>query len=183
MLKSCLIFVTGAAAGAGVTWFFMNKKLEEERKTREDRINKAIEQVKNAYSNSEKNQEMKSDVSINRSADIEKNKEGIMYDPYVKPYITIDKTDLMEEDTYIALSYISSDDVVLYDSSLTVVENPEEILGDNYREELLENGELSVRDDTNGIIYDVDVNNIDTLEDIVGKSVDDSIVAMDEGGA
>ena len=89
----------------------------------------------------------------------------------------------MEEDTYIALSYISSDDVVLYDSSLTVVENPEEILGDNYREELLENGELSVRDDTNGIIYDVDVNNVDTLEDIIGKSVDDSIVAMDEGGA
>lgn len=180
MLKSCLIFVTGVAAGTGVTWFFMNKKLEEERKTREDRINKAIEQVKNAYSNSEKNQEMKSDVAINRSAavaDVEKNKE------YVRLYTTIDKTDPMEEDTYIALSYISSDDVVLYDSSLTVVENPEEILGDNYREELLENGELSVRDDTNGIIYDVDVNNVDTLEDIIGKSVDDSIVAMDEGGA
>lgn len=169
MLKSCFIFATGAAAGAGVMWFFMNKKLDEERKTREERINKAIEQVKNAYSNSEKNQELKADVS-----DLVKITE---------PYFTIDKTDPMEEDTYIALSYISSDDVVLYDSSLTVVENPEEILGDGYREELLENGELSVRDDTNGIIYDVDVNNVDTLEDIIGKSVDDSIVAMDEGGA
>lgn len=167
VVKSCLIFVTGAAAGAGVTWFFMNRQLTEERQTREERINKAIEQVKDAYSNSEKNQELKSDVS-----DLVKIAE---------PYATIDKTDPMEEETYVALTYISSDNVVLYDSSLTVMEDPEDALGKDFREELLENGELSVHT-SDGYIYDVDVNNHDSLEDIIGKSVEDDLVAMDEGG-
>lgn len=61
VLKGSLIFLTGAVTGAGVTWYLMKKKVNEANEA----IQKAVDEVKESYSNAQKNEELKKDILKN----------------------------------------------------------------------------------------------------------------------
>ena len=68
-LKNCLIFVSGAAIGAGSVWFIMNRKLNDQTKEMSDKIQEGIDQYIEARTKSEKNSEMKGSIPIVGSID------------------------------------------------------------------------------------------------------------------
>lgn len=178
MVKECLIFVTGAAAGVGATWFFMNKKLEEERNSCEEQIQKAVDQVKRAYSDSEKNQEMKAEVKLESNKPSEEEKEEVK--KITSHYNVFEN---VEEDLPIMyLTYIRKDDVVIYNDSLGVMDDPEECLGDDFRELFDDSLTARVVNEDEGFIFEVDVDEDGTMDEIIGQKVDDDIVAYSEGG-
>ena len=75
-LKGCLIFVTGAAVGAGSVWFVMNKKLKEQQENLSETIRKEIEQYKESLSKSEKNTKMKGSVE-NLYSNVEEDEDVV----------------------------------------------------------------------------------------------------------
>ena len=180
VLKGCLIFLTGAAAGAGAAWFVMNKKLADERKTREEKIQAAIDQVKESYSNSEKNQEIKAETMIVKESDsVATPKETEEYKDIVGSYNLFD--DEYIDIPRVFLTYVAREDAVVYNDSLTLMEDAEEHLGDNFREQFEDDG-ACFKNDEDGVVYDVDVDEENMLDDIIGAAVDDTIVAYSEGG-
>lgn len=178
MLKECLIFVTGAAAGVGATWFVMNKKLTEEMNSREEKIQEAIDQVKKAYSCSEKNQEMKAEVKLESDKPSDEEKEE--FEKTTSHYNVFEN---VEEDLPIMyLTYIRKDDVVLYNDSLIVMEDPEECLGDDFRELFDDSLNARVVNEDEGFIFEVDVDEDSSVDEIVGQRVEDDLSAYSEGG-
>ena len=180
MIKECLIFVTGAAAGAGTVWFIMNKKLKEEMASREEKIQKAIDQVKKAYSNSEKNMELKKNKTLTAKEieeDLKKAKE------IAKPYNIFSDEKEDPEFEHQFLTYVRKDDAVIWNDSLTIVDDPEYFLGEDFREQF-EDGDdsISFQNNDDGVIYEVDLDEDNTIADLVGEAVDSDILAMAEGG-
>lgn len=179
MLRGCLIFATGALAGVGATWFVMNKKLTEEMNSREEKIQEAIDQVKKAYSCSEKNQELKAEVKLesDKPSESEDKKE---IEKIASHYNIFENGE--EDLTTVYLTYIRKDDVVLYNDSLIVMEDPEECLGDDFRE--LFDDSLTARfvNEDEGFIFEVDVDEDSSVDEIVAQRVEDDLSAYTEGG-
>jgi len=176
MLRGCLIFATGALAGVGATWFVMNKKLTEEMNSREEKIQEAIDQVKKAYSCSEKNQELKAEVKLESDKNSEAKKEASEIASRYNIFENIDEL------TPVYLTYIRKDDVVLYNDSLIVMEDPEEYLGDDFRESFDDSLAARFVNEDEGFIFEVDVDEDSSVDEIVAQRVEDDLSAYTEGG-
>ena len=204
-IKYGLIFSIGAAAGAGVSWFVMNKKLKQELAYREEKIQEAVDQVKAAYDTSKKNAEMKKEATFKATTSpaIITKEDLTEYEKLTEPYqidnvfenqkdpieviSTEEAEDLSEEDyTEICLTYFPNEDVVLYDTSTpaTIMEDPEDYLGKDFRQELYDSDEdpVFIKNDLEGAVYIIYQDTENSIDDVMTQIVEEDIVASDEGG-
>lgn len=204
-LKCGFIFTIGAGVGTGITWFFMNKRLQQELSVREEKIREAVEQVKAAYDTSKKNVDMKKEAMFKgtTSPAIITKEDLTNYENLTEPYqinnvfehqkdpieviSTEEAEDLSEEDyTEICLTYFPNEDVVLYDTSTpaTIMEDPEDYLGKDFRQELSDSDEdpVFIKNDLEGAVYIIYQDTENSIDDVMTQIVEEDIVASDEGG-
>lgn len=167
-LKGGLIFAAGASVGAGVTWFFMNKKVKE---ANED-VQKAINEVKAAYSNSEKNQEMKHAFGMNFTGDVE-SEETNAYEEAVEEAeepmdiykISSEDFDANDEDMRVFLTYYKLDDIVVYSDTMIPIDHPEILLGDYFRDSFMDDDVVYIKNENEGALYELLLDDVNSLSD------------------
>lgn len=197
LLKGGLIFVSGAAIGTGITWFIMNRKLTIEMSSREDEIQKAVDQVKEAYHQSEKNQELKTaDASINYKEETPEEVNKVIdgyntlnvfetaknYIPGGIQKITPEDYEANEESSHVSLTYFLKDDTVVYSTNLLPMDDPESYIGDF--KGMFEGDEevIYISNKDEGALYEVFLDAENSLAEEIEKEVDEDIVLSYEGG-
>ena len=179
IVKSSLIFLTGAAIGSGVTWFFMQKKVDAANAATQ----KAVDEVKESYSRSKQNEELKKDISDKESEPIYKTMQeavdavrryNIFDDeraeemiknqepPIYISEISMEDFDSDEEYTHQFLTYYEKDDVVVY-------------LGDDFKEFLEDEEAVYIRNEREGCLYEVVVDRNETLNDVLREADDEYV--------
>lgn len=189
-IKYSFIFCLGGAAGAGVTWYIMKNKQDEA-------IQKAVDEVKDSYSKSKKNVEMKKDISsesestINELAEdaseaieeyvsnvfdqlnFKEKAEDMPEDQFYISKITLDEFDADEENTPSYLTYYEKDDMVVDSSDYSPMYDPEVFLGSDFREMFKDEEAIHIRNQREGYVYEVVIEKEDTLNDVLGEETDE----------
>lgn len=189
-IKYSFIFCLGGAAGAGITWYIMKNKEDEA-------IQKAVDEVKDSYSKSKKNVEMKKDISAeSESTDNElaedaseaieeyisnvfdqlnfkEKAENMPEDQFYISKITLDEFDADEENTPSYLTYYEKDDMVVDSSDYSPMYDPEVFLGSNFREMFKDEEAIHIRNQREGYVYEVVIEKEDTLNDVLGEETDE----------
>lgn len=189
-IKYSFIFCLGGAAGAGVTWYIMKNKQDEA-------IQKAVDEVKNSYSKSKKNVEMKKDISaesestVNELAEdaseaikvytsnifdhinFKEKAENMPEDQFYISKITLDEFDADEENTPSYLTYYEKDDMVVDSSDYSPMYDPEVFLGSDFREMFKDEEAIHIRNQREGYVYEVVIEKEDTLNDVLGEETDE----------
>ena len=189
-IKYSFIFCLGGAAGAGVTWYIMKNKQDEA-------IQKAVDEVKDSYSKSKKNVEMKKDISaesestVNELAEdaseaikvytsnifdhinFKEKAENIPEDQFYISKITLDEFDADEENTPSYLTYYEKDDMVVDSSDYSPMYDPEVFLGSDFREMFKDEEAIHIRNQREGYVYEVVIEKEDTLNDVLGEETDE----------
>ena len=189
-IKYSFIFCLGGAAGAGVTWYIMKNKQDEA-------IQKAVDEVKDSYSKSKKNVEMKKDISaesestINELAEdaseaieeyisnvfdqinFKEKAEDMPEDQFYISKITLDEFDADEENTPSYLTYFEKDDMVVDSSDYSPMYDPEVFLGSDFREMFKDEEAIHIRNQREGYVYEVVIEKEDTLNDVLGEETDE----------
>lgn len=186
-LKSCLIFVTGAAVGAGSVWFVMNKKVKELEKDMSDKIHQGIELYKEAKEKADKNAETKGSVEnlYSQEEDEEvvsesiwdKMGETMTYEDPVHQ-ITLEEYDANEEDAHVSLTYFAQDDMLA--ASDTLIPVPDDMIGKDIKDILDEadGGEaIYISNDEEETVYEIMIDKYDSLSDLIEKQVDEDVEA------
>ena len=192
IVKSSLIFLTGAAIGSGVTWFFMQKKVDAANAATQ----KAVDEVKESYSRSKQNEELKKDISDKESEPIYKTMQeavdavrryNIFDDeraeemiknqepPIYISEISMEDFDSDEEYTHQFLTYYEKDDVVVDSQDYTPMEDPEDYLGDDFKEFLEDEEAVYIRNEREGCLYEVVVDRNETLNDVLREADDEYV--------
>ena len=189
-IKYSFIFCLGGAAGAGVTWYIMKNKQDEA-------IQKAVDEVKDSYSKSKKNVEMKKDISaesestVNELAEdaseaikvytsnifdhinFKEKAENIPEDQFYISKIILDEFDADEENTPSYLTYYEKDDMVVDSSDYSPMYDPEVFLGSDFREMFKDEEAIHIRNQREGYVYEVVIEKEDTLNDVLGEETDE----------
>ena len=193
-IKYSFIFCLGGAAGAGITWYIMKSKQDEA-------IQKAVDEVKDSYSKSKKNVEMKKDILVETEKEIEsavndlaedaseaieeyvsnvfdqlnfkEKAEDMPEDQFYISKITLDEFDADEENTPSYLTYYEKDDMVVDSSDYSPMYDPEVFLGSNFREMFEEEEAIHIRNQREGYVYEVVIEKEDTLNDVLGEETDE----------
>ena len=189
-IKYSFIFCLGGAAGAGVTWYIMKSKQDEV-------IQKAVDEVKDSYSKSKKNVEMKKDISaesestVNELAEdaseaikvytsnifdqinFKEKAEDMPEDQFYISKITLDEFDADEENTPSYLTYYEKDDMVVDSSDYSPMYDPEVFLGSDFREMFKDEEAIHIRNQREGYVYEVVIEKEDTLNDVLGEETDE----------
>lgn len=189
-IKYSFIFCLGGAAGAGITWYIMKNKQDEA-------IQKAVDEVKNSYSKSKKNVEMKKDISaesestVNELAEdaseaikvytsnifdhinFKEKAENMPEDQFYISKITLDEFDADEENTPSYLTYYEKDDMVVDSSDYSPMYDPEVFLGSDFREMFKDEEAIHIRNQREGYVYEVVIEKEDTLNDVLGEETDE----------
>ena len=189
-IKYSFIFCLGGAAGAGVTWYIMKNKQDEA-------IQKAVDEVKDSYSKSKKNVEMKKDISaesestVNELAEdaseaikvytsnifdhinFKEKAENMPEDQFYISKITLDEFDADEENTPSYLTYYEKDDMVVDSSDYSPMYDPEVFLGSDFREMFKDEEAIHIRNQREGYVYEVVIEKEDTLNDVLGEETDE----------
>lgn len=189
-IKYSFIFCLGGAAGAGITWYIMKSK-------EDDAIQKAVDEVKDSYSKSKKNVEMKKDISaesestVNELAEdaseaieeyisnvfdqinFKEKAEDMPEDQFYISKITLDEFDADEENTPSYLTYYEKDDMVVDSSDYSPMYDPEVFLGSDFREMFKEEEAIHIRNQREGYVYEVVIEKEDTLNDVLGEETDE----------
>jgi hypothetical protein len=189
-IKYSFIFCLGGAAGAGVTWYIMKNKQDEA-------IQKAVDEVKDSYSKSKKNVEMKKDISAESESTVNKlaedaseaieeyvsnvfdqlnfkeKAEDMPEDQFYISKITLDEFDADEENTPSYLTYYEKDDMVVDSSDYSPMYDPEVFLGSNFREMFKDEEAIHIRNQREGYVYEVVIEKEDTLNDVLGEETDE----------
>jgi len=192
IIKSSLIFLTGTALGSGITWYFMQKKVNEAN----DAIQKAVDEVKESYSKSKHNVELKEDISktlpipdTKTSLAVEAIKrynifngeeaEKMIVNKEDKNYISeismSEFDDALYEGEYSRkfLTYYEKDDVVVDSEDYSPLDDPEEYLGENFKELLSADEAIHIRNEREGFVYEVVIDSNETLNDVLGEAEED----------
>ena len=189
-IKYSFIFCLGGAAGAGITWYIMKNKQDEA-------IQKAVDEVKNSYSKSKKNVEMKKDISaesestVNELAEdaseaikvytsnifdhinFKEKAENMPEDQFYISKITLDEFDADEENTPSYLTYYEKDDMVVDSSDYSPMYDPEVFLGSDFRKMFKDEEAIHIRNQREGYVYEVVIEKEDTLNDVLGEETDE----------
>lgn len=189
-IKYSFIFCLGGAAGAGITWYIMKNKQDEA-------IQKAVDEVKDSYSKSKKNVEMKKDISaesestVNELAEdaseaikvytsnifdhinFKEKAENMPEDQFYISKITLDEFDADEENTPSYLTYYEKDDMVVDSSDYSPMYDPEVFLGSDFREMFKDEEAIHIRNQREGYVYEVVIEKEDTLNDVLGEETDE----------
>lgn len=186
-LKGCLIFVTGAAVGAGSVWFVMNKKVKELENNMSDKIHQGIELYKEAKEKADKNAETKGSVEslYSQEEDEEvvsesiwdKMGETMTYEDPVHQ-ITLEEYDANEEDAHVSLTYFAQDDMLT--ASDTLIPVPDDMIGKDIKDLLDEadGGEaIYISNDEEETVYEIMIDKYDSLSDLIEKQVDEDVEA------
>lgn len=189
-IKYSFIFCLGGAAGASITWYIMKNKQDEA-------IQKAVDEVKDSYSKSKKNVEMKKDISaesestVNELAEdaseaieeyisnvfdqlnFKEKAEDMPEDQFYISKITLDEFDADEENTPSYLTYYEKDDMVVDSSDYSPMYDPEVFLGSDFREIFKDEEAIHIRNQREGYVYEVVIEKEDTLNDVLGEETDE----------
>ncbi len=189
-IKYSFIFCLGGAAGAGVTWYIMKNKQDEA-------IQKAVDEVKDSYSKSKKNVEMKKDISaesestINELAedaseaiqeyisnvfdqfDFKGKANDMPEDQFYISKITLDEFDADEINDPMYLTYYEKDDMVVDSSDYSPMYDPEVFLGSDFRDLFDGDNSIHIRNQREGHVYEVVIDRNETLNDVLGEENDE----------
>lgn len=168
LIKTSLIFAAGASVGAGAVYFFMNKKLEEERESKQ----LEIDQVKAAYNKKTKEEfpvvsEEPEEMNVDPSSVYAEIVEDIVNKSEEEPieYISAEEYEANEEDMHVFLTYYKKDDVVVYADTLIPMENPEEILGEEFRYMYDDSDVIYIRNNNEGAYYELMIDTANSLSE------------------
>ena len=196
IIKTGLIFTAGSAAGAGVMYFVMSKKLKAERELKQVEI----DQVKAAYSKSEKNQEMKKEYAIKMDfpKEVEEDSDEVenTYDEALKTVkemkemvdepiriCTAEEFDGNEEDTPMFLTYYKLDDLVVYSDTMIPMEHPEAYLGDSFKDAFDDSDVIYIKNDIEGALYELMIDEVSSLDyEEEDETEEDKEPSFAEGG-
>ena len=191
-IKYSFIFCLGGAAGAGITWYIMKNKKDE----------KLTNEIKEKYLKSEKNVEMKKEISKKIEEESEETSnlaedaseaiedyisnvfdqfnfkekaENMPEDQFYISHITLDEFDADEDNTPSYLTYYEKDDMVVDSTDYSPMYDPEVFLGSDFREWFYSYDEdaIHIRNQREGYVYEVVIERDDTLNDVLGEETDE----------
>ena len=193
-VKYSFIFCLGGAAGAGITWYVMKSKEDE-------KMQKVADEIKESYSKSKKNVEMKKDILVETEEKIEsavndlaedaseaiqdyisnvfeqfdfkEKAENMPEDQFYISQITLDEFDSDEDNSQLYLTYYAKDDVVVDSSDYSPMYDPEVFLGSNFRELFNDEEAIHIRNQREGYVYEVVIDRNETLNDVLGEENDE----------
>ena len=194
LVKYSFIFCLGGAAGAGITWYVMKSKEDE-------KMQKVADEIKESYSKSKKNVEMKKDILVETEEKIEsavndlaedaseaiqdyisnvfeqfdfkEKAENMPEDQFYISQITLDEFDSDEDNSQLYLTYYAKDDVVVDSSDYSPMYDPEVFLGSNFRELFNDEEAIHIRNQREGYVYEVVIDRNETLNDVLGEENDE----------
>lgn len=172
LVKGGIAFTAGAAVGAGIVYFVMNKKVKDANEATQV----AVDMVK-----ASKNEEIKelTQKLINKetsSIDIRIPEENLETEenPYHEAVESIKNLEddiavvpasefEVSEDTRVYLTYYKLDDMVMFSDSMIPMDYPENYLGDSFRELFDDSDVVYIRNDKEGEIYEVLLDAVNSL--------------------
>ena len=170
----------------------MQKKVNEANES----IQKAVDEVKESYSKSKQNVELKKDISKKEPEPYKTMEEAVeavkkynifngeeaaeMITNYEEPRTYISEISMDEfDDSYESdysrrfLTYYAKDDVVVDSEDYTPLDDPEEYLGENFKDLLKYEEAIHIRNEREGFVYEVVIDRNETLNDVLGEIEED----------
>lgn len=193
IVKDSLIFVLGASVGSCVTWYIMKNK-------ENDKIQKAVDEVKESYNKSKQNVEMKKDIFDDTTNEIKnlnqqietsvkafegytsnvfdnynfkQKAENMPEDQFYISSITLKEFDEEEECSPSYLVYYAKDDVVVDSSDYSPMYDPEVFLGKDFRKLFEDDEAIHIRNTREGYVYEVVIDRKESLDDVLGETYEE----------